>query len=197
MANTKSKTTKMAQMAVLSAIVVVLQVISYSIKIGTFNLSLVLIPIVLAGVLFSPKDSAFLGGVFGAVVLIACIIGADAGGNILWLANPFLTAVVCLLKGIAAGLISGLCFQGLKKWNSLGATFAAAIVCPVVNTGIFLLFMSTVFRDILSAWAGSTDILSYMIVGLTGINFLIELGVNLVFSPAISQIIKAVSRNKE
>ena len=64
MANTKSKTTKMAQMAVLSAIVVVLQVISYSIKIGTFNLSLVLIPIVLAGVLFSPKESAFLGGVF-------------------------------------------------------------------------------------------------------------------------------------
>lgn len=185
----------MAQLAIMAAIVVVLQILSYSIKIGTFNLSLVLIPIVLAGILFGPKESAFLGGVFGVVVLVACIIGADAGGNMLWVANPFLTAVVCILKGVAAGFVSGACFQALRSRSTVGATLLASIVCPVVNTGIFCLFMATAFRTTLQAWAGSTDVLTYIIVGLAGVNFLIELAVNIVFSPAILQIIKAVSRS--
>lgn len=187
----------MVQMAILSAVVVVLQVLSYSIKLGTFNLSLVLIPIVLAGILFSPKESSFLGLVFGIVTLIGCVIGADVGGNVLWLANPIMTTVVCLGKGAAAGCISGLCFKALKSKNQAAATMTAAIVCPVVNTGLFFLFMATVFRDTLQTWAGETDLLTYMILGLAGVNFLIELLVNLVFAPGISVIVKAVSANKK
>lgn len=194
MANSSSKTAKMAQMAILTAVVVVLQILSYSIKIGAFNLSLVLIPIVLAGMLFGPKESTLLGVVFGIVTLICSIMGMDVGGNILWLANPLMTTVVCLLKGAAAGAVSGICFGALKKANTFAASLVAAAVCPVVNTGIFCLFMATVFHETLALWAGGTDILTYMILGLVGINFLIELGVNLVFSPAINQIIKAVSR---
>ena len=42
------KIIRMVQVAMLAAIIVVLQLLSYVIKIGTFNLSLVLIPIVVA-----------------------------------------------------------------------------------------------------------------------------------------------------
>ena len=53
--------TKMVQVAILMAIIVVLQLLSYVIKIGTFNLSLVLVPIVVGAVLFGKKTGAFLG----------------------------------------------------------------------------------------------------------------------------------------
>ena len=44
---------------------------------------------------------------FGFVVLVACIFGWDMGGAVLWNAQPFLTAVVCLGKGVLAGLAAG------------------------------------------------------------------------------------------
>ncbi|MCI8589815.1 MAG: ECF transporter S component [Clostridiales bacterium] len=192
--NTQAKTMKMVQMALLAAIVVVLQLLSYSIKLGTFNLTLVLIPVVLGAVLFGPKEGAFLGGVFGVVVLIACISGMDAGGNILWNVNPFLTAVVCILKGAAGGLVSALVYRALSKTNDFVGTMAAAIVCPVVNTGLFCLCLFLFFRDTLTAWAGGNDLVTYIFVSLIGVNFLIELGVNVVFGPAIKTILKAIKK---
>lgn len=193
--NTQAKTTKMVQMALLTAIVVVLQMLSYAIKLpGGFSLTLVLIPIVLGAVLFGPKEGAFLGGVFGVVVLIACISGMDAGGNILWNVNPFLTAVVCILKGAAAGLASSLVYRALSKASDFVGAMAAAIVCPVVNTGLFCLCLLLFFRDTLTAWAGGNDLVTYIFVSLIGINFLIELGVNLVIGPAIKTIINAIKK---
>ena len=83
MSNRKNKAGQTAILGLFAAIIVVLQLLSYTIKIGTFNLSLVLIPIVLAAVLYGPKYSAILGGVFGLVVTLASAFGLDAGGNIL------------------------------------------------------------------------------------------------------------------
>lgn len=192
--NTQAKTRKMVQMALLAAIVVVLQLLSYTIKLGTFNLTLVLIPVILGAVLFGPKEGAFLGGVFGVVVLIACISGMDAGGNILWNVNPFLTAVVCVLKGAVAGVVSALVYKALSKANDFAGTMAAAIVCPVINTGLFCLCLFLFFRDTLTAWAGGNNLVNYIFVSLIGVNFLIELGVNLVFGPAIKTIINAIKK---
>ena len=44
--------------------------------------------------------------------------------------------------------------------------------------------------DTLNAWAGGANRIYYLCVGLHGINFLIELGVNLILSSAIVRIIK-------
>ncbi|MCI7692856.1 MAG: ECF transporter S component, partial [Oscillospiraceae bacterium] len=63
----------------------------------------------------------------------------------------------------------------------------------IVNTGIFLLGCRLFFYDTVQAWGAGLSFENtfvYMIVGLVGINFLIELGVNLVLNPAILQIIK-------
>ena len=59
------KTVNLAQVSLLAALIVVLQLMSYGIKIGTFNLSLVLIPLVVGGVLFGVRSGALLGGIFG------------------------------------------------------------------------------------------------------------------------------------
>lgn len=184
----KQKSTKVAILGLFTAIIIVLQLMSYAIKIGNFNLSLVLIPIVLAAVLYGPKQSAFLGAVFGVVVTVASMAGLDGGGFILFSANPLLTTLICLIKGALAGLFAGLIAQPLKKKNNYLAVLVAAIVTPVTNTGLFVAGMFFCFRDILNEWAGGSDVVTYALVSLVGVNFIIELALNLVLSPAVLRV---------
>ena len=186
---------KRVQVAILMAIIVVLQLLSYVIKIGTFNLSLVLIPIVVGAVMFGPKTGAWLGFVFGAVVTACCVSGMDVGGAILWNANPFLTAAICLIKGTAAGWVAGLIATAFKNSRTpwVGIVLAA-LAAPVVNTGLFLVGLSTCFYDVLVAWAGGQEILYYVIFGLVGINFIIEFALNAILSPTVTAIVKALKK---
>ena len=189
-----SKTKQTATLGMFTAIIVVLQLISYVVKIGTFNLSLVLIPIVLGAYLYGAKVGAFLGTVFGVVVTICCFTGMDSGGYILVSASPILTSLVCIVKGTAAGFLSGLAANLLKGKNDTLAIMVCAIIAPVANTGIFCAAMVLFFKDILTSWAGGTNLVTYIIVGLTGVNFVIELVLNIITAPALLQVQKAIKR---
>jgi len=184
------KTRRLTGLALLTAIVAVLQVVATFIKFGPFPITLALAPIIIGAALYGPKAGAYLGGVFGFVVLLACIMGWDVGGSVLWNANPFLTAVICLGKGALAGLCAGAVYRALSQKPLLGS-IAAGIVSPVVNTGLFCLCLILLFHDILVAWAAGTELFYYIIFGLTGVNFLVELVVNLVLSTVIVRVVSA------
>ena len=194
------KTKTLVGMAIFTALVVVLQLLAGSIKIGTFSPSLVLILIVIGAAVYGAKAGAWLGLVFGVVVLIGCITGADAGGWLRWGVNPWMTAVICIVKGMAAGFLSGLTFRALQHKNEIAATVAASVVCPVVNTGLFVLGAVAVFKPLLlewaAAWAASTgnegaSLVTYLFIGMVGLNFLLEMLINVVLSPIVVRILKA------
>ena len=65
------KTRRLVALALFTAIVVVLQLLGSFIRFGTFSISLVLVPIVIGAVLYGPWAGAFLGAVFGLVVLLS------------------------------------------------------------------------------------------------------------------------------
>ncbi len=195
MIKTKEKTIRLVSMGILSAIIIVLQVISTYFPTKPFAITLALIPIIIGSALFDEKAGAFLGGVFSVVVIIMCVIGADVGGAMVWNANPFLCVLVCMLKGVCAGYVSGLVYRLLSKKNPIVATFVVGISAPIVNTGIFILGLVLFFRPILSEWSGGSDLLYYIIFGLTGLNFLVELGVNMLLSPVIVKILEAVKKS--
>ena len=186
------KTKVLVGMAIFTALVVVLQEMAGVIKIGPFSPSLVLIPMVIGAAVYGVKAGAWLGLVFGVIVLAACITGTDMGGNAMWLFNPAVTAIICIGKGVAAGFLSGLTYRGLRHKSQLLAAVAAAVVCPVVNTGLFCIGAVAVFRPLLEQWSGGTDLLSYVFLGLIGLNFLVELGINVVLSPVVVRILHAV-----
>ena len=169
-----------------------LQLVSTFIKFGPFSITLAMIPIVVGAAVYGAGAGAYLGGVFSVVVLICCVTGADPGGAVVWNANPFLCIVVCMAKGIAAGLAAGLVYRLIAPKSVLGGTVAAAVLSPIVNTGIFYLGLALFFRPVLLSWTGETDVLYNIIVGLLGVNFLVELGVNVVLSPIVVRILKAV-----
>lgn len=187
MENTRKKTKRLTYMAFLSALIVVLQVLTYFIKAGPFNMSFVLIPIVLGAMLFGPASGAILGGVFGIVVIVVSIAGLDVGGNMVFAANPFMCIVLCLLKGIAAGWVSGLIYKALngKLGNRRLEIAVAAAVAPICNTGIFIIGMLLFFKDVLTVWAGGTDLLVYVITGIAGINFVVEFLLNIIVAPIL------------
>ena len=195
MSNTrKSNVYRMTGLAILSAIIIVLQVFTTFVRFGPFSITLALIPIVVGAAMYGVGAGAYLGAVFSVVVVIMCITGGDVGGFMVWSANPFMCVVMCMLKGTMAGLCAGAVYKALKEKNKLLAVIMAALVSPIVNTGIFIIGMMLFFKDTLAAWAGGSDLLTYIIFGLTGVNFLVELGVNMVLSPIIVKIIEAVKK---
>lgn len=179
--------------AVLTALVVILQMMGASIKIGMFSISLVLIPIVIGAATCGSLIGAWLGFVFGIVVLLS----GDAA--------PFMaitvpgTVLIVLLKGTACGYLAGLVYKLLEKKNRYLAVIAAAIVCPIVNTGIFLigcfLFFTEFLTETAQAMGFGDNVAKFILFGLVGFNFLIELGINVVLSPIVVRILNIKIRN--
>jgi uncharacterized membrane protein len=199
----KQKTLRVVQLALLVALVVALQVVSALIPPigGMVSITLTLIPVVVGGILLGKRAGAILGFAFGAIVLINCMVALDPGGNILWNANPFFTALICFVKGIAAGFVPAWLYEVVcGKAEKIGdgrkfaATVVAALVAPVVNTGLFVCGMFLLFKDTLYAWAGETDVITYVLLGLAGINFLVEFLINTILSPAIVRITAVVGK---
>ena len=193
MKNTKIK--RMVGIALLMALVVVMQFLSGIIPpVGGFSISLVLIPIVLGAAVYGPGAGALLGATFGTVVYINCVTGADPGGAMVFQADPVLCFLVVMGKGTLAGLAAGLVFKLLEKKNPYVAMICAAIICPVVNTGVFVACMLLFFVDVLNAWANGAALAGYILTGLVLANFVPELIINVVFSPASVRIMKVVKK---
>ncbi len=187
MENKKFDTKKMVGIALLTAIVVVLQFVALGMRFGMFSITFVLIPLVVGSALYGWKAGAWLGLVFGIVVLIT----GDAAAFLT--VDPFGTVITVLLKGTLAGTAAGLVYKVLSKKNDILAVIMAAIVTPIVNTGIFLLGCCIFFMDTVSEWAagfGYENVGAYMILGLVGINFIIEFAINIVLNPVIVKLIK-------
>ncbi|MBE6546006.1 MAG: ECF transporter S component [Ruminococcaceae bacterium] len=205
MKNTNQKILRMVQIAMLIALVVVLQVISAMIPPigGMVSITLTLVPVVVGAILFGKKGGAILGFAFGAIVLINCITALDPGGHILWNTNPFFTLLICFAKGIAAGFVPAIFYQLVKgkaetvsNSRKYGAALVAALTAPVVNTGLFVCGMLLFFKDTLYAWAGGTEVLTYILLGLAGLNFLVEFLINIILTPAIVRIVDVVGNRK-
>lgn len=179
-------TKKIAGTGLLTAIVVVLQLFGSAIKFGPFSISLVLIPIVVGAALYGKLSGAWLGLVFGATVLLS----GDAAAFLA--VNPIGTVITVLVKGILAGLCAGLVFSLLEKSSKTAGTVCAAIISPIVNTGVFLLGCLVFFMPTINEWAAGAGFESagkFMIVGLVGVNFIFELGLNMVLAPVIVKLV--------
>ena len=172
-------------LGLLTAITVVLQVFAATIPIGIFNITLSLVPIIVGAALYGWKSGAWLGFVFGVVVLLT-------NAQAFLVVNVPATVALCILKGALAGLAAGLVYKLVAKKNKIAAVLTAGIVSPIVNTGIFLIGCLVFFYDTVAAWgkgAGFEDVGSYLIFGMVGTNFLVETAVNLVLGSAIVIII--------
>ncbi len=190
----------MVELAILTAVVLVLQTAGIVIKIPILGtpVSLVLVPIALGAMVLGPGAGAFLGLVFGLQVYITCgVMGTDPFTAFLFNNNPIMTALICLVKSTLAGFLAGYVYRLVSKKNELLAVFLAAAVTPVVNTGIFILGC-LIILDTLTAFAASIDYgnsaLHFIFITCAGINFVFEFAVNLLLAPALQRIVHIVTK---
>lgn len=214
-----NKTKKIVGIGLFTAIVLVLQFLGGGIKFGMFSISLVLVPIVVGAAVYGWQAGGWLGFVFGLAVLLsgdaAAFLAVDVLGTILtvlvkgtaaglctgfvykamlaWLNKYSKSRVQLMKKGYGLGTCCETAvYDFISRNNKYIAVLIAAITCPVVNTGVFLLGCKVFFLETIASWgaaAGFANVAGYMFLGLAGTNFLVELGTNLLLSPVIVRLI--------
>ncbi len=183
----QQQTQKLVLGAIMTALVIILQLVgSFTTFFGPFSTAVALIPIVLGAAMCGTAIGAWLGFVFGMVVILS-------GGAALFFAFDVPgTIVTVLCKGTLCGFAAGIVYKLLSKYNKYLAVFSAAIVCPVVNTGIFLLGCYVFFMDSASGIATTIGLNSSgmgVFWALAMGNFALEIISNAVLSPVVVRIL--------
>ncbi|MCL1832816.1 MAG: ECF transporter S component [Oscillospiraceae bacterium] len=187
-----SRTHNLALLGILTAVVVVLQLLALATRavFPVFAISLVLIPITVGAAVIGVRAGAWLGLAFGAAVLIS--------GDAAWFfsINQGGTVATVLVKGALAGLAAGgvyKLFAEVIVKNRTVAAIAAGIICPIVNTGVFVIGSYLFFLPEITEWGATKGFesgASSIFFGMVGTNFLVELGINMVFIPVIVRLIQ-------
>ena len=174
---------------VMTAVVVVLQLLSSVIHFGPFSITLALTAIIVGGAVYGIWAGAWLGFAMALTVLLS----GDAAAFMT--INVFGTILTVIGKSTAAGLLASLVYKLLEKKSRFGAVIAAGITAPVVNTGIFIAGTFLYVLDTITEWAGQVPVIEYIFTGLIGLNFPVELMVNLALSTVTVTIIGIVKRS--
>lgn len=198
MASLSKRTVLITEYAILTALVVVMQLLSNVLSFGPVQFSLSLVPLVVGAILVGPLCSSYLGFVLGIVNLVSSF----SNPVLLALMNssPIIYVLTCVGKTVAAGWVAGMLFKLLKNKNEWVGVFLAAIAAPIVNTGIFFIMMVLFFQNaIIDACKldPGTNVVLFVITGFITFNFFIELGLNIILAPAFNGILKGVRKSKK
>lgn len=183
--NRSLKIRKMVMITILSVLAMVLQLFSNYVQFGPVSITLSLIPIVVGAILYGPISGFIIGAVTGLIVFFA-----PGTIGLFWPYGVFITLLVCVFKMGLAGLISGLLYKLINKFNKKIAVIISSVIVPLVNTGLFAIATLLFYYDLLSSLAPSGQAtVTYLFLGFIGFNFIIEFIVNSVLSPVVLRLV--------
>lgn len=181
-----------AYLAVLLALVIVLQLFASAIPMFGVTLNFSLVPIVLAGIFFGMWGGALLGLVSGLITfLTAAVMGQEPSTAFLFQASPVLLTLTCIGKTTIAGFIAGLFYRLVAKKNRLVAAYVASVTVAVLNTGIYLLGI-VLMKDAAAQFMGteaSAAAVFLAVFALIWLNFVLEIVINVLLAPAVHRIV--------
>ena len=192
----KQRVLYLVQMALLTAIIMALHFSGVAIPAFGTKISLVLIPIAMGAMLLGPAAGAILGFVYGVTVFVSLgVLHMDPFTAILFDNNPVMTFLICTVKTTAAGLVAGYVYRALSKKNALLAVFVAAALVPTINTGVFVLGCFIIYNTISQVAAGNGySPVYFILIVCAGVNYALELAINLIFSPALERITRVFTK---
>ena len=175
---------------VLLALEIVFQIIGNYVAIGPVSINLSLIPIAVGAILYGPLVGGFLGFCNGLLVLLA-----PATLSLFMSISVWGTILTCLLKCTVAGVVAGFVFKLFKKNKILGGVIASFLV-PIINTGLFCVACLTIFRSFLEEYgSGYDNIFLFLILGVVGWNFILEMSITGVLSYPVSKALSKFQDN--
>lgn len=188
--NMSAKTLKMIQLALLTAIIVLMAFTPVGfIRTPGLEITLIGIPVVVGAVLLGPSGGAILGAVFGLCSFLQCF-GMSPFGAVLLGINPFWTFVVCFVSRTLMGWLSALIFKGLRKvdktrfFSFLAACLGGALLNTILFMSALMLFFGQ--SEYILSMQGSMNVFAF-VLAFVGVNGLIEAIVCAVVGTAISK----------
>lgn len=197
------KILRMVQLAVLTAIMILLEVTGLGlIKIGVVEMTILIIPVIIGAIVLGKSAGAFLGGVFGLLSFLECF-GKSAFGATLLGINPIFTALMCFVPRILSGFLAGLTYEALKKIDKTKViSYAVAGLAGALSNTVFflvlliVLFGSTEFIQGLMEMLGSFNPFVFGVL-FVGVNGLIEAITCTVLGAAVAKVlVKTIPANK-
>lgn len=196
----KKKILDLTTMGLFTALIIIMAFTPLGfLKIGAVEISFIMIPVVLGGILLGPWYGAALGGIFGIMSFIQCF-GMSTFGVAMMGISPVRAAVVCILTRIVAGFVPALVFSIVKNFDkkkifSCGlASFLGAALNTVLFVGTFIaLFWSTELGASLSEQLGAKNVLAFG-AAFAGVNALVEAAVCIVVGTAAGKALLTVQK---
>lgn len=186
--------------AVLVALVVVLQAFGGNITIAGLSLNLALVPIALGAILFGPLVGSLLGFICGLIVMIYGVTGAEPFTFYIFGLSPVITVLLCIVKTTVAGAVAGWVYKLISAKNKWIAVFVTSALVPIVNTGIFAIGCFIIYDSIVAYLAelgldvtGENALYVVFVVVITW-NFFIELLTSLILAPAVATVTRVVEK---
>lgn len=188
-----SKMERFVGTGLLMGIIILLQLFASGLRIGPVPISLVLIPIVVGAVLYGPAIGAFLGGVFGLIVIIMIVVGMDPASMLMMQFNAVGTVITCMVKGILAGLVPGLVYKMFAKTKKKKTGYVLASACaPIMNTGFYVLMVITIFKGLMENAYKIQGIGAVFatIMAMIATNFIAEVATTAIIAPIVIVAVK-------
>lgn len=196
----KKKTLEMVQLAILSAIIIVMSFTPLGyLKTPALSITFISIPVCIGAMTMGPWAGVILGAVFGLTSFAQCF-GLEAFGTMLCGINPFTTFIVCLVPRMLIGLFAGLVYKAFQKingkWKNAGY-FVAPLVGTITNTVFFITMLWAFFGNnatVTGAINATTSLISFFTI-LAGVNALVEIPLcTIVTAPIAKAVETAVKR---
>lgn len=210
MERNNGKTLELVQLALFSAIIIIMAFVPFLgyIPLGFMNATIIHVPVIIASIVLGYKKGAFLGFLFGLTSLLNntfkpnltsfvftpfYTLGTD-GGN-------FFSLIICFVPRILVGVVPYFVYQGMmkgfgnKKWGRGAGLTLAGIAGSLTNTLLVMNMIYFFFGNSYAAAKGLTiDALYGVILGVIGAQGVPEAIVAAILTVAVGGAVLKVQR---
>lgn len=154
--STRTHASRLAMMALITALIFVLQFVT--VPLGAITVSLAMVPVAIAAIAMGPSYGLLSGAIWGLASMLKALLGTSGMTTILFNMDPLRTIIICFIPRMLDGYLLGWIYRGLRK-------FANTIVSGCI-TGFAAAFLNTLFfMSAIVLLFGHTEYLQNMMGG--------------------------------
>lgn len=194
--STMKQNLRIAQLGVMSALIIVMTFVPFLgyISYGGLSITLIHIPVIIGACVLGAKGGSILGTVWGVSCIIKAIMAPPSPLEGIIFRNPLVALVPRILAGLIAGLIFSLIAKKDKtKHIASGVAALSACLCNTVLVmgGIYLLYGEKYGAELGIASVNFGGLTNYILAAFT-VNALIEIAVGIVIAIPVSHALRKV-----
>lgn len=186
----------LAQLALLSAVIIVMTFVPYLgyISYGGLSITLIHIPVIIGACILGIKGGAVLGAVWGVSCLIKAVLAPPTPLEGIIFKNPLIALIPRIIAGAAAGLVWELISK--KDTKKHLSSIVSAIICCICNTALVMGGIYLIYGEKYGAELGISSVsfggLTNYILAAFGINAVLEAVVGTAVAVPVSAALRKI-----